>query len=98
LIKLAEILVGAQEEPLPGSAIRLPTPTVEMPAVTTPKIRINIGGPKEEYFPDVPVTAPLKLILNPPPKSKSVRKSQANGLSDGERLAIETALDKLVHF
>lgn len=67
---------------------------LDVPAVTTPKIRINIGGPKDEYFPEA--TAPFKLVLNPPVKAKPVRKSQANGLSDGERLAIETALDKLV--
>jgi len=96
MIKLAEIITSASEEPLPGSTIRLPTPIFETPSISTPKIRINIAGPKEEYFPETPAVAPVKLTLNTPAKGKPPRKSQTNGLSDGERLAIDTALDKLV--
>ncbi|WWD20285.1 hypothetical protein CI109_104761 [Kwoniella shandongensis] len=79
LLKVAEIIASSTSEPLPGNLITLQTPTVETPALMTPKIRLSMGSAdirpdSQGYgFPimESPATAvapiPTKIVLKPTP-------------------------------
>ncbi|WVF68463.1 hypothetical protein IAT40_003229 [Kwoniella sp. CBS 6097] len=51
LLKVAETISSSTGEPLPGKMITLQTPTVETPAMLTPKIRLNMAS--SEIKPDI---------------------------------------------
>ncbi|WVQ96010.1 hypothetical protein IAU59_003110 [Kwoniella sp. CBS 9459] len=44
LLKVAETIASSTSEPLPGKIITLQTPTVETPAMLTPKIRLSMAS------------------------------------------------------
>ncbi|KAK8849657.1 hypothetical protein IAR55_004992 [Kwoniella newhampshirensis] len=74
LLKVAEIIASSTSEPLPGNLITIQTPTVETPALMTPKIRLSMGSadikpdsqgygfPVMDNAPLAPT--PVKIVLN----------------------------------
>jgi hypothetical protein len=97
-IKIAEMTMMSNTEPLPGNIIKLHTPISETPPVIpTPKIRLSMPdtGTSSNVTSAVPHTASGSVKLVIPGKKKAVP-AQKHGLPEADLKAINNALAKLV--